>query len=228
MIAEVSFRKTRMYHLARLFFFAAWVVPTTCLIGGGLPSERIVAAFCAAAISGGLLAGLPVTAFRAARLLTAICLPLFLIWIAYVSLNGMGPTSNDALGTLANTNVAEALTAVRLVTNYKSVSIGLLQAMLIAASYACTVSRQTPYSGAIVAASLIALMVNAWIPRFVHTVPSFLPGRDDLQNAPYGSLADLIDTWLDNREVLASRSSGAGRQIPSEPRQYDHPGQYGG
>jgi glucan phosphoethanolaminetransferase (alkaline phosphatase superfamily) len=208
----------RMYYRARLFFFAAWVVPTACLFGGGLPIERIVAACCAAAMSGCLLAALPAAGFRAARLLTAICLPLSLMWIGYVSLNGMGPTSNDALGTLANTNVAEALAAVRLVANYKSVFIGLLQVMLIAASYACTVSGQTPYSGAIVAVSLLVLMVNAWIPHFVHTVPSFLPGRDDLQNTPYGSLADLMDSWLDNRQILASRSSGAGRNIPREQR----------
>jgi glucan phosphoethanolaminetransferase (alkaline phosphatase superfamily) len=209
----------RMSAVARLLFFAAWVCPTIVLVGGGLPAERIIAAFCAAALSGALLSALPVRGFRAARLLTVIVLPLSWLWIGYVSLNGMGPTSNDALGALANTNVAEAWTAVHLIANDKSISIGILQALLLAASYACGTPRQSLYSGAIVAASLVVLMANAWIPRLLPSAPAFLPGRDDLQNVTYGSLWDMLDTWVDNRLILGSRSApGMGRRIPNEPR----------
>jgi glucan phosphoethanolaminetransferase (alkaline phosphatase superfamily) len=204
------------YSLARLFFFAAWMVPTACLIDGGLPIERIVAAFCATAVSGVLLAGLPSPGFRIARLLLTLCLPLSLLWIGYVSLNGMGPTSADAAGALAHTNPAEALTAVRLLANYKSVFVGLCQVSLIGASYACTLPRESPYAAGIFAGSLLVVMVNAWIPRLVHPVPAFLPGRDDLQNVPYGAVADLIDSLVDQQEIMASRSTGGGRRIADE------------
>jgi glucan phosphoethanolaminetransferase (alkaline phosphatase superfamily) len=208
-----------MSAVARLLYFAAWVCPTMALIGGGLPTDRIIAAFCAAALSGAVLSALPVTGFRVARLLTVIVLPLSWLWIGYVSLNGMGPTSIDALGALANTTVAEAWTAVHLIANGKSICIGILQAALLATSYVCGTPRQTLYGGAIGAASLVALMVNAWIPRLVPNAPSFLPGRDDLQNIPYGSLWDMLDTWVDHRTVLGQRlPPGMERRIPKEAR----------
>jgi hypothetical protein len=58
------------------FFLAAWICPTFCLIGGGLPPDRIVAAGYAATLSGILLAALPAKGFRAARGVTATAFPL--------------------------------------------------------------------------------------------------------------------------------------------------------
>jgi glucan phosphoethanolaminetransferase (alkaline phosphatase superfamily) len=207
------------FDLARLLFFAAWTCPAIALIGGGLPLDRIVAAFAASALSGVMFCALPPAGFRAARLLTVLVSPLSLLWIAYVCLDGMGPTPPDALGTLANTDTKEALSAVHLLANGKSISIGLLHAILLAGSYVSGRPRPSPHSTAIVAASLLVLMLNAWIPRLLANAPAFLPGRDDLQNFPYGSMADMIGELADERSVVRMRSSAASnRQVPKEPR----------
>ena len=206
-----------MLDLARLFFFAASMCPTIALVGGGLPPDRIGAAFAVAALSGVMLCALPPAGFCAARLLAVIVSPLSLLWIAYVCLDGMGPTPLDALNTLANTDIKEALSAVRLLANGKSISIGLLYGVLLAASYVCGRPRPSRHSSAVVAASLVLLMVNAWIPRLLAGAPSFLPGRDDLQNFPFGAMADMISELADERSLVRMRASAATkRRVPNE------------
>jgi glucan phosphoethanolaminetransferase (alkaline phosphatase superfamily) len=191
-----------MFDPARLLFFAAWMSPMAALPGGGLPVEKIVAACIAAAMSGALLCSLPLAAFRIARGLILLLQPLSLLWIGYVSLNGMGPTAIAALGAMAHTNIAEATTALHLLANAKSLAIGGLQLILLVASYACGKGDRCRFSGAIAAAALTALMLNAWIPQLLSTAPSFLPGRDDLQNFPYGSVAELAVALVTDRQAL--------------------------
>jgi glucan phosphoethanolaminetransferase (alkaline phosphatase superfamily) len=202
-----------MVDLARLSFLAAWMCPTISLLGGGLPVSRIVGAVAAAALSGVLLSALPLAGFRAARLLTAIVLPLSLLWIGYVSLNGTGPTPSDALGTLRNTYTAEALGALRLIANQRSIAVAALQVMLLAGSFACGSPRRLRHSWTIVAASLAAAMVNAWLLPLLMDVPSAFPRRSDLQNFPYGCMADIVAGLLDpGSGVRWQTQPGSGRQ----------------
>ena len=49
-----------MFTAARIWFLVAWACPTVALIGGGLPTDRLCAAFIAAALSGALICALPV------------------------------------------------------------------------------------------------------------------------------------------------------------------------
>lgn len=206
-----------MFDLARLTFFAAWMCPTISLLGGGLPGSRIVGAFAAAALSGVLLSALPVAGFRVARMLTAILLPLSLLWIGYVSLNGMGPTPADALGTLRNTYTAEALGALRLIANQRSIAVGVLQVMLLAASYGCGAPRRLRHSWAIVAASLLAAMVNAWLLPLLMDVPAAFPRASDLQNFPYGCMLDIVAGLADPASGVRWQSQPrVGRRLAQE------------
>ena len=207
-----------MFDLARLLLFAAWMSPMAALPGGGLPVERIVAACIAAALSGALLSSLPSAAFRIARGLILLLQPLALLWLGYVTLNGMGPTASAALGAMAHTNIAEATTALDLLANARSLSIGMLQLVLLAASFACGKGQRCRLSGAIAAATLMALMLNAWILQWSSNAPSFLPGRADLQNFPYGSAAELAAALVTDRSALRPKPGPvAGHRIPSEP-----------
>ncbi|HUN74431.1 MAG TPA: sulfatase-like hydrolase/transferase [Steroidobacteraceae bacterium] len=188
--------------LVRLLFLAAWICPTVALIGGGLPASRIVASVGAAGLSGALLCILPWRAFRIARVITAALLPLSWLWIGYVTLNGMGPTAIDAAGALANTNPSETLTALRLLCNSESIGLGLTQSLLLAASYVLPPARELRHSRAALAILLSLLMLDGWIPRLLASTPAFLPGRDDWQNFPYGSAADVVSALVDNPSLL--------------------------
>jgi len=191
--------------------------PTISLLGGGLPGNRIAGAFAAAALSGVALAALPVAGFRIARVLTALLLPLSLLWIGYVSLNGMGPTPGDAFGTLRNTYTAEALGALRLIANQHSISVGLLQVVLLAGSFACGRPRRLRHSWSIVAAAVAAAMANAWLLPLLIDVPSAFPRGSDLQNFPYGCMADIVAGLLDRESGLRAQSQpGVERRVPHE------------
>jgi glucan phosphoethanolaminetransferase (alkaline phosphatase superfamily) len=203
--------------LVRLLLLAAWISPTIALIGGGLPADRIFAAFAAAGLSGVLICALPSAGFRVARLVTLIVSPLSLMWIAYVCLDGMGPTPRDALFTLANTDTREALSAVHLLANGKSISLGLTHITLLAGSYVCGRPHQSRYATPVVAAALFLLMALAWIPRLLADAPSFLPGRDDLQNFPYGSMADILGDLADEHSVVRiGWGEASERHVPHE------------
>src|ERR1700693_2089508 len=192
--------------LARLLFFAAWVGPTIALLFGDLPPARIIAAVGAAALSGALLAALPPAGFRVARLLTTLLFPLSWRWIAYVALNGSGPSAIDALLTLVNTNVAESSTALRLMLSGQAISIGLLQLSLLAASYLCGVPRFSMHSRAVFAGTLLVVMITAWIRVLAAPAPGFLPSRSDWQNFPYGSMADIVVAGLADPDLLQRRA----------------------
>jgi glucan phosphoethanolaminetransferase (alkaline phosphatase superfamily) len=204
--------------LARLLLFAAWMSPMAALPFAGLPAGRIVAACIAAALSGALLSSLPSGAFRIARGAILLLQPLSLLWIGYVTLNGMGPTADAALGAMAHTNIDEATTALKLLANTKSLSIGILQSLLLAASFACGNGSRVRLSGAIAAAGLTALMLIVWIQQLSSNVPSIVPGRTDLQNFPYGSMAELAAALASDRSVLRPNPGPAvSHRIPSEP-----------
>ena len=208
-----------MFTAARIWFLVAWACPTVALIGGGLPPDRLCAAFIAAALSGALICALPVAGFRVARLVTLLLLPVSWLWVGYVSLNGMGPSASDALGMLANTTFVEATTALHLVANTKSVLIGLLQAASLAVSFACGRPYASHRAPPVMASLLLVLMVIAWLPRLMREAPSFLPGRDDVQNFAYGSLLDLADAWVDHRALIgAAGRHGPPRGTPRERR----------
>jgi glucan phosphoethanolaminetransferase (alkaline phosphatase superfamily) len=198
---------------SRLLFLAAWICPTLCLIGGGLPAERIVAAVLAATVSGATVASLPVGAFRLARIATALVFPVVWLWIAYACLDGMGPTPEDTIPIVANTWWGEAVTALRLAVTPKSILFGVLSAGLLAASFCRRVPPPSQPAGGIVAASILLLMGIAWAPRVLVGVPAFFPGRDDWQNFPYGSMADLVATLIDRGPMASQHHSK-----PSEPR----------
>jgi glucan phosphoethanolaminetransferase (alkaline phosphatase superfamily) len=187
-----------MFASSRWLFLLAWICPTLCLVGGGLPPERIAAALIAATLSGLVLAALPAGSFRVARGLTALVFPVVWLWLAYASLDGMGPPAVDTIATAANTYADEALTALRLGLTPKSIGFGLVSLGLLGASFWRGVPPRTRHSGALLAAPLLLLGVLTWAPRIMATVPAFFPGRDDWQNFPYGSMADLLATLVDN------------------------------
>jgi glucan phosphoethanolaminetransferase (alkaline phosphatase superfamily) len=201
---------------ARLLFFAAWVCPTISLLFGDLAPDRIIAAVCAAGLTGALLSALPSPGFRAARLLTLLLMPLSWLWIAYVSLNGTGPSAVDALGTLANTNTAESWTALRLMANGQSITIALLQLTLLVGSWLCGTPRFSGGSTAVLAAALVLLMLTAWMPIVSAQTPAALPTRADWQNFPYGSMADIVGAWVTHPE-LAHATAKLKRRVPIEP-----------
>jgi glucan phosphoethanolaminetransferase (alkaline phosphatase superfamily) len=201
--------------LARPLFFAAWVCPTLTLLFGELPVAKIVAAIGAAAITGTALALLPGAAFRLSRLLMTLLFPLSWLWIGYVTLNGSGPTALDALTALVNTNATEATTALGLMVNTRSVIVGLLQLGLLIASYC---SEPTPFGRSMrtaLAGSLIALMLITWIQILSFPGIYFLPGREDWQNFPYGSLVDLADVWITHPKIVR-RPARVDRRVPIE------------
>jgi glucan phosphoethanolaminetransferase (alkaline phosphatase superfamily) len=203
--------------LARPLFFAAWVCPAFALILGQLPPEHLVAALIAAVLSGGFLSTLPARAFRAARLVTTLLLPLSCLWIGYASLNGAGPTAADALTAMANTNPSEASTALRLMANPGSLSFCFAQAALLAASYRCGRARFGAASRALLAACLSLIMIGAWAQVLADGTLPFLPTRNDWPNFPYGSFVDLVGTALADPQLL-HRIRTVHRRVPVEPR----------
>lgn len=207
-----------MYLVARLLFLLAWMCPMAALLGSSLPGERIAAAVCAALLCGLLLAVLPPVGFGIARLLTALTLPLCWLWVAYVNLNGMGPAPMIAVRTLAATNIAEVLTQIQLLATVRTVSICLLQAALLVASWVVAAPRRMRYTSALFATLLGLLPVSAWAPRLVSHVPAFLPGRDDWQNFPYGSLADLTATALTDPDMVWPHSAQRARRVIAETK----------
>lgn len=203
--------------LARSLFFAAWVCPTLALLFGDLPAIRIVAVVLAAVLCGTVLSTLPPAGFRIAQLITGLLVPLSWLWVGYVTLNGTGPTAIDALAALLNTNSSEAATALGLMINTRSVSICLLQTGLLAASY---VSATTPFNirvRALLAASLIGITVCGWAQILLAQRPGFLPTRQDWQNFPYGSIIDVINTWIDHPRIVRTPTKIA-RRVPTEER----------
>jgi glucan phosphoethanolaminetransferase (alkaline phosphatase superfamily) len=205
----------RIPALARPLFFAAWVCPTLTLLFGELPIANIVAAIGAAAITGAVLALLPTAAFRLSRRIATVLFPLSWLWVGYATLNGSGPTALDALTALVNTNTAEATTALGLMVNARSVFIGVLKLGLLAASYC---SETTPFSRSLrtaLAGSLITLTLIAWVQILSSPGIAFLPARPDWQNFPYGSLADLADTWITHPRILR-RIARVDRRVPTE------------
>jgi|HubBroStandDraft_1064217.scaffolds.fasta_scaffold02888_6 glucan phosphoethanolaminetransferase (alkaline phosphatase superfamily) len=185
------------------------------LVGSSLPGEKIAAAVYAALLCGLLLAALPPLGFRIARLLTAITLPLCWLWVAYAGLNGMGPAAIIAARTLAETNPAEVLTQLQLLASAGTVCICAFQAVLLAASYAAGAPRASRHTPALLAVLLGLLMLNAWIPRLLPRAPGFLPGRDDWQNFPYGSLADVAVTALIDHDAMWSQARSSVRRPPA-------------
>jgi glucan phosphoethanolaminetransferase (alkaline phosphatase superfamily) len=204
-----------MLQLARPLFFAAWVCPTLVLLFGELPLARVGAAVLATILAGAALATLPPAGFRTARLITCLIFPLTWLWTGYVTLNGTGPAGIDALTAIANTNSSEAFTALGLMLNLYSISIGLLQASLLAASYLSTTTPTGSRSRSILTSSLIAITLCAWAPLLLNQPPALIPVRQDWQNFPYGSLVDLIDTWVEHPRVV-SASAKIERRAPSE------------
>jgi glucan phosphoethanolaminetransferase (alkaline phosphatase superfamily) len=203
--------------LARPLFFAAWVCPTIALLLGDLPRERMGAALLSAVSSGALLAALPPRGFRTARSITLTLLPLSWLWVAYVTLNGSGPTAVDALTTLVNTNTAEASGALRLMVNPASIFIGLLQAILLIASYFGGAIRFGAASRAVLAATLAWIMIGAWAQVLLSGPIRVLPTSNDWQNFPYGSLAELIGAGFSHPELLR-RHAQVDRRVPVEAR----------
>jgi glucan phosphoethanolaminetransferase (alkaline phosphatase superfamily) len=207
-----------MFASSRWLFLLAWICPTLCLVGGGLPPERIVAALIAAALSGTLIAGLPVGSFRVARVVAALVFPMVWLWLAYVSLDGMGPPAVDTIATASNTYAHETMTALRLGVTPKSIVFGLLSFGLLAASFWRGVPPASRYSGVLFAAPLVLCAALAWAPRIMATAPAFLPGRDDWQNFPYGSMADLLATLADGDAVRGTRAHRKPREAPVTDR----------
>ncbi len=200
--------------LARPLFFAAWVCPSIALLFGELPLARIVAATLATVLCGAVLATLPPVGFRAARVLTCLVFPLSWMWVGYVTLNGSGPTAIDALTAIVNTNASEASTALGLMVNSRSVFIGVLQAALLLASFLSSIPPFGASGRALLAGSLIALTLSAWAQLSLDG-PVFLPARRDWQNFPYGSLVDLIDTWIEHPRI-ARTPARIDRRVPTE------------
>jgi glucan phosphoethanolaminetransferase (alkaline phosphatase superfamily) len=201
--------------LARPLFFAAWVCPTLVLLFGELPMIRMVAAVLAAILCGAALSTLPPAGFRIARLITCLLVPLLWLWVGYVTLNGTGPTAIDALTALVNTNSSEASTALGLMINTRSASICLLQAGILAASY---LSATTPFDShlrAMLAASLIGIAVCGWAQIVLAQRPAFLPTREDWQNFPYGSIVDVIGSWIDHPRIVRAPAKSP-RHVPAE------------
>jgi glucan phosphoethanolaminetransferase (alkaline phosphatase superfamily) len=199
---------------SRLLFLAAWIFPSFCLIGGGLPAERIVAAVLAATLSGAIAASLPLRAFRLVRIVTALAFPLVWLWIGYACLDGMGPSPEDTIPTVANTNWGEAVTALRLAATPKSILFGVLSAGLLAASFWRPLPTPGRSAGVVVAASMLLVMGVAWAPRLlIGGAPAYFPNRNDWQNFPYGSIADLVAALIDHRPASLQHHSK-----PSEPR----------
>lgn len=203
-----------MFVSSRWLFLAAWVFPALCLIGGGLPPERIAAAMLAAALSGLLVAALPVAAFRLARLAALLVFPLVWLWIAYASLDGTGPNAESAIAAISNTTAGESIEALRLGLTPRSATFGALSLGLLVASFLCGAPPRAPSTNKPLAAALLSLMAIAWLPRTLADVPAFLPGRDDLQNYPYGTLLDLLAAFADHRVSLSPRQ--AIHRTPSE------------
>jgi glucan phosphoethanolaminetransferase (alkaline phosphatase superfamily) len=201
--------------LARPLFFAAWVCPTLALLFGELPLPRMVAALLAVILCGIAVSTLPPVGFRIARVITCLLAPLSWLWVGYVTLNGTGPTAIDALTALVNTNSSEARTAFALMLNARSVSLCLLQAALLAASY---LSATTPFGArlrALLAASLIAITAGGWIQILSAHRSSILPSREDWQNFPYGSIVDLVAIWIDHPRIVRDAAK-APRRVPLE------------
>jgi glucan phosphoethanolaminetransferase (alkaline phosphatase superfamily) len=201
--------------LARPLFFAAWVSPTFALLFGELPVIRMVAAVLAAILCGAALSTLPTEGFRIARLTTCLLAPLSWLWVGYVTLNGTGPTAIDALTALVNTNSSEASTALQLLINTRSVFIWLLQTGLLAASYVSATTRFDNHLRAMLAASLIGITACGWAQILLAQRPAFLPTREDWQNFPYGSIVDVIDTWIDHPRIVRT-SAKIIRRVPAE------------
>ena len=202
------------FALARPLFFAAWVCPTIALLFGELPLARIIAAALATVLCGAVLATLPPRAFRAARVLTCLIFPLSWMWVGYVALNGSGPTAIDALTAIVNTNASEASTALSLMVNSRSIFIGVLQAILFIASYLSTMAPFDASGRAMLAGSLIALTLCTWAQLSLDG-PGFLPERRDWQNFPYGSLVDLIATWVEHPRIVRAPAK-IDRRVPTD------------
>jgi glucan phosphoethanolaminetransferase (alkaline phosphatase superfamily) len=188
--------------LARPLFFAAWVCPTITLLFGELPVVRVIAAVLAAILSGAAIAALPPAGFRVARLITCLIFPLAWLWVGYVTLNGNGPTAIDALTAIENTNSSEAYTALGLLVNTQSISIGLLQASLLTASYLSGTTQFGAPLRVMLAGALAGITICAWAQLLSTHGAAFLPTRQDWQNFPYGSLIDLIDTSLEHPRMI--------------------------
>jgi glucan phosphoethanolaminetransferase (alkaline phosphatase superfamily) len=201
--------------LARSLFFAAWMCPTLALLFGGLPVVRMVAAALAAILCGAALATLPPAGFRIARLITCLLVPLSWLWVGYVTLNGTGPTAIDALTALVNTNFSEASTALGLMINTRSVFICLLEAGLLAVSCLSSTTAFDSGSRAMLAASLIGIAACGWAQLLLANRPAFLPAREDWQNFPYGSIVDLIETWIEHPRIVHAPAKIA-RRVPVE------------
>jgi glucan phosphoethanolaminetransferase (alkaline phosphatase superfamily) len=201
--------------LARQLFFIAWVCPTIALLFGELPFVRIVAAMLAAVLCGAALSSLPPAGFRIARFLSCLIFPLSWLWVGYVTLNGSGPTAIDALTAVVNTDSSEAFTALELMANARSICIGLLQAGLLAASFLSSTTRFDGRLRATLAASLIGITVCAWVQLLSPSRPVSLPTRQDWQNFAYGSLADLIDTWIEHPRIVRAPAK-IDRRAPAE------------
>jgi glucan phosphoethanolaminetransferase (alkaline phosphatase superfamily) len=182
--------------LARPFFFAAWTCPIIALLFGDLAFDRIAAAAVAAALTGAVVATLPSPAFRIARLLTTLLFPLTWLWVGYVTLNSTGPTAIDVLTTMANTNASEVSSVLNLMLSTQSIFVGALQAAFLVGSYCFATA---PFSGGVrnaFAVSLLALMAASWTQLSLSVRSSVLPARADWQNFPYGSLIDIVSTWV--------------------------------
>jgi glucan phosphoethanolaminetransferase (alkaline phosphatase superfamily) len=201
--------------LARPLFFVAWVCPTIALLFGELPFVRIAAAMLAAVLCGAALSSLPPTGFRIARFVTCLIFPLSWLWVGYVTLNGTGPTAIDALTALVNTNSSEAFTALELMANTRSIGVGALQAGLLTASFLSGTTRFDGHLRATLAASLIGITVCCWVQLLSTSRPAFLPTRRDWQNFAYGSLADLIDTWIEHPRIVRAPAK-TDRHVPVE------------
>ncbi len=203
--------------LARPLFFAAWVCPTVALLFGDLPVVRIIAAVLASVLCGATLSALPPTGFRIARLITCLIFPLTWLWVGYVFLNGTGPTALDALTALINTTESEASTALTLMVNTRSALMGLAQVALLVFSYLCSATGFGSHLRATLAASLIGIALCAWIQLSPAHGLAFLPTRADWQNFPYGSLADLVDTWMAHPRIVRARAKIVRRVSPEAP-----------
>ena len=206
-----------MSALARPLFFAGWVCPAFALILGQLPPDHLIAALIAAILSGGLLSTLPARAFRAARWITTLLLPLTCLWIGYASLNGGGPTAADALTAIANTNPSEASTALRLMANPQSLSFCFVHAALLAASYGCGTVAFGAATRTLLATCLLLITIGAWAQVLTADTVRFLPTRNDWPNFPYGSMADLVGATLAHPQLL-HRIRRVQRRVPIEPR----------
>ena len=75
----------------------------------------------------------------------------------------------------------------------------------------------TPFGAsgrAMLAGSLIALTLCIWAQLSLGG-PAFLPERRDWQNFPYGSLVDLIDTWIEHPRIVRAPAK-IDRRVPAE------------